>query len=592
MREFKDKVPGVAVSKTKSVHRASRRRPNALRPRTPRHDDADRQSDTPAQRDTRGSHRLLDRILDAPHAALVVPRLPPEVLHRVIQTCGLEDCGDLVALATPDQLARVFDLDLWRAHQPGRDEQFDADRFGVWLEVLVESGAIVAAQTVAQMDADLVTAGLAQHARVFDGAAVSAVPTDGEDVQTTRVLGDGLSCDVGGYLVVATRTDSWDAIVALLMSLDAEHHDYFHRVMRGCRRLSNSRPEVDGLDDLLTDREQVAFDLAFNRERRREKQGYATPAQARAFLEMSRQVRLGPDTAPPESPLARSYFRAMEWTDAADGDTEPSLVPAASGTPPAPDTSQDGISAVVDALLEAGGLPQPPRALLEGPRGEAPRLAHLQRHMQFVHDSDRFVYSRRSQELAYLANTIVAGCPIQARPMEPQEASDAAAAVCNLGLENWPPQWLPAEAHALPEDFLVGHDLVCVFQVGWTVLHEKVCMYTAEQLIRILADLRCDDRETRAGLEALRTEMAGHCQSGAPWHARDALDVIAILDMPAWAALLGLIDECPVIHAGVGASRDSRTRAVSASAFEFIAENRQIASVREFMRSLPETLRA
>jgi len=37
--------------------------------------------------------------------------------------------------------------------------------------------------------------------------------------------------------------------------------------------------------------------------------------------------------------------------------------------------------------------------------------------------------------------------------------------------------------------------------------------------------------------------------------------------------LLALIDECPVIHAGVG--------------FEFISENRQIASVREFMRSLP-----
>ena len=76
-------------------------------------------------------------------------------------------------------------------------------------------------------------------------------------------IDDGLSCDVGGYLVVARRTDSWDAIVAVLTSLDAEHHGYFHRVMRGCRSLSNSKPEVDGLDDLLTDEEQVMFDLAF-----------------------------------------------------------------------------------------------------------------------------------------------------------------------------------------------------------------------------------------------------------------------------------------------------------------------------------------
>ena len=30
--------------------------------------------------------------------------------------------------------------------------------------------------------------------------------------------------------------------------------DYFHRLMGGCRRLSNSRPEIDGLDDLLVRR--------------------------------------------------------------------------------------------------------------------------------------------------------------------------------------------------------------------------------------------------------------------------------------------------------------------------------------------------
>src|SRR5205823_3807678 len=77
---------------------------------------------------------LLDRILDTPNLPRVVPQLPPLVLHRIIQSCGLEDCGELVALATPGQVAAVFDLDLWRAEQPGLDEQFDADRFGVWLD--------------------------------------------------------------------------------------------------------------------------------------------------------------------------------------------------------------------------------------------------------------------------------------------------------------------------------------------------------------------------------------------------------------------------------------------------------------------------
>jgi hypothetical protein len=63
-----------------------------------------------------------------------------------------------------------------------------------------------------------------------------------------------------------------------------------------------------------------------------------------------------------------------------------------------------------------------------------------------------------------------------------------------------------------------------------------------------------------------------------------------ILDMPAWATLLGLLDECPVMHAGLSASRGSHARTVNASAFEFISSNRQIASIHAFMRSLPETL--
>ena len=43
-----------------------------------------------------------------------------------------------------------------------------------------------------------------------------------------------------------------------------------------------------------------------------------------------------------------------------------------------------------------------------------------------------------------------------------------------------------------------------------------------------------------------------------------------------------------MIHAGARASLGSGTRAVSASAFEFISENSQIASVHEFMHRCPK----
>jgi hypothetical protein len=37
--------------------------------------------------------------------------------------------------ATAAQPTSVLDLDLWRHAQPGRDERFDVDPFGEWLEV-------------------------------------------------------------------------------------------------------------------------------------------------------------------------------------------------------------------------------------------------------------------------------------------------------------------------------------------------------------------------------------------------------------------------------------------------------------------------
>jgi hypothetical protein len=570
-------------------------------------------SSAPAQLAVPTTRGLLERILDVPQLARVVPHLQPEVLHRVIQTFGLEDCGELVTLATPSQLAAVFDLDLWRTDQPGMDEQLDADRFGVWLEVLVESGVATAAGIVAEMDPGLVVAALAQHVFVFDVASISPLMSaDGEEFDVVSSLDTGISCEIAGYRIVAKRSESWDAIVAVLLALDAEHQGAFGRVMRGCRSLSNSAPELDGLDDLLGAGEQVMFDLGAVRERRREKKGYATPAEARSFLQMSRRLSLRHDAAPTDNPIARAYFRGIDFSRAVDTDTDSRRLPAGTPESAAPEDAADAVAAIVDIILEAGSVnppgrtrgsaPTPPRARLEGVHGETPRISPMQAHMQVVCDRDAAAFSMRSQEIAYLANTILVGCSIQMCPPSPQQASDAAVAVCNLGLENWPHRWLtrqtrrgsaqPDTRGVLPDDFLIEHDLVSVFQVGWTVLYRHVCMYSAERLIRILTRLRSADSETQSGLNALRAEMTLQWKAGEPWRAREALDVIMILDMPAWATLVGLLDEYPIMHAGLSASRGSHARTVNASAFEFISSNRQIASIHDFIRSLPATLQS
>jgi hypothetical protein len=221
-------------------------------------------SDT-APRD-RGSvdHRLA-RLLDTTRLAQVVPHLAPETLHQLIRYRGLDACGELVTAATPAQLTSLLDLDLWRRAQPGamdrakgdRDEQFDVDRFGEWLEVLADSGDSVAARTIAALDPDVVIVGLCRYLRVFDPgtfeptAATDDEPIERHDLMNSETSRDVLESEVGGYLLRARRTDAWDAIVTLLATLETEQPDCFHAVMQGCRRLSNSTPEDDGLDALL-----------------------------------------------------------------------------------------------------------------------------------------------------------------------------------------------------------------------------------------------------------------------------------------------------------------------------------------------------
>jgi hypothetical protein len=539
-------------------------------------------------RRSRPRGRLLDRILDTPQLARVVPQLQPEVLHRLIQHCGLEDCGELLALVTPGQLTRLFDLDLWHAAAPGSDEQFDADRFGAWLEVMVDAGVSWAAATLAEMDVDLLVAGFAEHVRVFDYAAVAPFITIDGDVSPGASFADGVRSEIGGYVVIAKRADCWDAITAVLNALAGTHGAVFDRVMRGCCRLSNSRPEIDGLDDLMTANEQAMFDVALDREARGDVKGYVTPAQARAFLQMSRRIDLRQVEVPPRDPVTAAYFRNV------DARTTPAR---GGGSPPPLDVAQRGIqdspgavTAIVEMLQDAGVIPRPTRALLEtaGP-ADAPRLARIRAELDLAHERDPEAYASRSAELAYLANVITAGVTIQARPVRADEASDAVMAICNLGLENWPARWRPREA--MREALLIDHDLVSVFQVGWTVLHEDVCMSVADQLVDVLTSLQCIDDDIHNGVETLRRTLIRHSRSGAPWEARPALDVLSTLDAPAWAALLGLIDQLPTMHAALGATLTGATSRIEASAFAFISENAQIQQVREFMRMLPDRLR-
>ena len=202
--------------------------------------------------------------------------------------------------------------------------------------------------------------------------------------------------------------------------------------------------------------------------------------------------------------------------------------------------------------------------------------------MVFVLHHDETAYLTRCREMAFLANTLLAGCSVQSRPFTPQEASDAAACICNLGLECRP---VPP-----PDAFLVDHDLVMAFDMGWSVLYQDVSLFAADRLLSTLADLQCADADTRRELITLQRTLVKQREAGTPWLARDAADVLAILDMTAWISVLGLLDECPILPAALRAVLEGRTTSVSQTAFEFISTTGQIGDIRVFMRTLPGLL--
>src|SRR5262249_53333745 len=502
------------------------------------------------------STSALARLIDTPHLAEVVSRLTPEVLHQVIRHHGLDACGALVAAATPQQVTAILDLDLWRPTVVGGAEQFDAARFGAWLEALMEEGDAVAARVIAEMDESLAVAGLSRYVRVFDpGVFEPTFSSDDEQEWNGPQAYDDCECEIGGYLIRARTADAWDAIVGLLITLGEERPRAFHALMCGCRDLSNSTPEEDGLDDLLLAPDQALHDVALEREQRRTRQGCLSPEDARAFLRMAR-LPARREQALSMNPIAAAYFRDLNEAIASTDEPAPREArPAAAAIPDA--QRAVSLDVVAEVMAEAGIASAQPRALL-GPAGAAAaRVMPLEPLMEHVLAAHPATYLARNQELTFLANALLAGCSVYTRALTIREAWDAAVGVCNVGLDG----------AQTTESYLVEHDLIAAFEAGWRALPEDGSLFVTDRLIATPAGLRPVDGEAQRDLDRLRRELQRERGAGTPWRAAESLEVIAILDTPAWACLCGLLSECPVVPDAVAAILDGRARAVSATAF-------------------------
>jgi len=404
------------------------------------------------------SSRILTRILEEPKWVELIRTLEPAVLARLIRHVGLEDSGEIVALATTEQLQKIFDEDLWRSDKPGQAETFDAGRFGTWLAVLLEAGTGFAAEKLAEMDEDFLTMAFARQIHVIDidalAMSMSARRRGGsglnEDDLLEKALESGLSQEFDGWLVVSRNSHTWDSVLTSLVALAEEDHDLFARLIERISHLSTETIEDNGgLYSVLSSEEQLDSEVAGERRDRRARVGFVDPDDARAFLKLARGPLEEKDWITP------GYFK--EFGGTATPSTDATSRPAGSKA-----SLDRGHGGLLRLLQEAEVVPRDenPVLLSDSPGNKDPY--HLIRGaLRTLGGAEPALLGRRITELSYLSNTLIAGSSIAERAFRPAEAADAVLATCTLALDS-----------AAPD--LREVDMVSLFRAGMHLIHHEL----------------------------------------------------------------------------------------------------------------------
>jgi hypothetical protein len=420
---------------------------------------------------------LLARILEIPGLETAVPTLDPAVLHAVVRRIGLDDAGELVALATPAQLQHVLDEELWTA-EPGQDERFDVARFARWIEVMVERGEDIAADRLAELPEDLVMLGMHGLIVAMEVAILPALLGGPSSRKTEAILDGGAHHEFERYVVIARDEEGWDAIVAMLVALDDRHPDFAEQIFDRLFKLVIEEVDEAGLDHVVTREGQLAVDAAAEREDRRATKGFVAPWVAVAFLE---RARTGADD-PPMDLATRIYLRDLDRRAPADRD------PGAGRA--AEDAAEEELR---DVLQGAGVIPDPVevRPLLEGPTAAAdPGRGLLEAALAELATRAPAAQAQRLEELAFLVNVLVAGCPLRGERFTTSEAAAAALATCNLGLQ----ALLGAEPTSeRAAGRLVNESLDRAFRAGWRLLHQGLAEPARRMLTGAIGGALADD---------------------------------------------------------------------------------------------------
>jgi len=391
------------------------------------------------------TNRLLQRLLNEPGQVEAVRALEPLHFVALVASVGLEDSGEVLAMATAKQIQCVLDEELWGGDPTRAEPTLDAQRFAVWLEVLLEGGDEVAARHLAELPEELLSAVLCDQLFVLeiDALGHDRAAVSGEDAELVeRVLDESLHLEFGRYVLIARHALGWDPTIAGLLAVDRVDHALVERVLERCLFATTEQLADDGLSTILRAQQTLEADALAERDDRRDRVGYVSRASASSFLALAEQTSLDDASMLEEDPVTRAYFR----------DLEPCTVASAhaSASPSRP------LRALVEHLEGLGG---------ETTIVEAQPSASLtfREAMQALHAADPKRHAEQLARLGYLANVLMSARRPDGEARNALEASELTMRTVARGLDH-----LSSVAGVdQPTEHLQRLGVDVLFRLGW-----------------------------------------------------------------------------------------------------------------------------
>ena len=393
---------------------------------------------------------LLMRILERPELVAAVQELPAPVLGSLIDRIGLEDAGELVALASTAQLERIFDDDLWKAADPGDDETFRVDRFALWLRIMLEGGEDYLVKRLCELPQDLLTLAIHRLVLVVDMDLLAERLSGGQMDEIEgleRALESSTFEEWEEFRVISRDVNAWDDVWNALLSLDRDHHERLRAILEQCCAMSTEYISGNGgLFQVLTSDEMLENDVAAERSDRRASQGFVSPADARSFLALAHSG----DDGETRDPITHAYFRDL----AAPAVEKPGAPSAGASRSNAQLTAaRKNVGTLMELLASAEVVSQVNStalaALTTGAAGHKrntgkrsqPSKAEsksaaplLEAALRELRETEPTLFSQRLEELGYLVNVWMAGSEHEGRRPRAVEAFDSVMKTCEAGL--------------------------------------------------------------------------------------------------------------------------------------------------------------